>query len=368
MLSFIDSLSKTKKNILLGGFLIGALVLTVIVAQKQTSYKQRASEIVSPPTTTGNITLEAQSTKTTLIPGEQTDLDVYLLAGDQNVTGLSFSLAPVGNVGIGLSSPAIVSMHSVVLPTPPVFNNTLRNSAAFSFHYAGVDTVGNVASGKVKIASLKIAALQRGKTELLFQNVQATALGQIGLLNNQQNVNIQFTIDSGTTPTVVPPTATPTPGIIGSCKILYDKIITAYDNANACGGKYDAAADLNKDKFVNNQDYLLFLQNTNSGTNQVACTNYLNNTTNPCVIPTPTGNVGIGKTIPTITITIAPPTSTPSGPVPGDATGDRIVDIRDYNRWKDEYLEALTTKTADFNKDGKIDLIDFSIFRKAFNP
>lgn len=57
---------------------------------------------------------------------------------------------------------------------------------------------------------------------------------------------------------------------------------------------------------------------------------------------------------------------------PGDANGDKIVDIRDYNIWRDEFLRrnrSILPKTnADFNNDRKVDLLDFAIWRNAFNP
>ncbi len=366
MFGFIDSLSKTKKNLLLGGFLIGALALTVIVSQKQTSYKQRASEIVSPPTTTGNISLAATTPKTQLTLNEQTDLDIYLEAGNQNVTGVSFALSSSnvsGNIGIGLSIPSSAPVVFTAVSPSYMFNNLLKGTTFYPeyYEYAAVDTIGNVATGRVKLGTITIMAKNTGTADVRFYNVQATGLGIDGLLGNQQNVNIQFTVSATASPTVVPPTATPTPGLIGSCRILYDKIIAAFDSTNACGSKYDPAADLNKDRFVNGLDYSIFLRDSANGTNQVACTNYLNNTTNPCTVsPTPT--------IPGATNTPPPPTATPTGPVPGDANGDKKVDIIDYQIWRDEYLGNVATKQADFNKDGKIDLIDFSIFRNAFKP
>jgi len=55
-------------------------------------------------------------------------------------------------------------------------------------------------------------------------------------------------------------------------------------------------------------------------------------------------------------------------PLRGDANGDGVVDILDYNIWRDEFLGILTTKKSDFNHDGIIDLLDFNIWRNAINP
>lgn len=82
-------------------------------------------------------------------------------------------------------------------------------------------------------------------------------------------------------------------------------------------------------------------------------------TSNPTLPPTATST-------PLPTNTPVPPTPT-TAPVVGDANGDRIVNILDYNIWRDEFLGTVSTKTSDFNRDGKIDLLDFNIWRTAFN-
>lgn len=71
-----------------------------------------------------------------------------------------------------------------------------------------------------------------------------------------------------------------------------------------------------------------------------------------------------------ITQAIATPTPT-NPPRPGDANGDGIVDIIDYNIWRDEFIAVNTPLgggfRADFNQDGTVDLVDFNIWRNAFN-
>lgn len=70
-----------------------------------------------------------------------------------------------------------------------------------------------------------------------------------------------------------------------------------------------------------------------------------------------------------IVVAPAPISVTPTQiPVLGDANGDRVVDILDYNIWRDEYMGTLSTKRADFNNDGVVDLTDFNIWRNAANP
>jgi len=69
---------------------------------------------------------------------------------------------------------------------------------------------------------------------------------------------------------------------------------------------------------------------------------------------------------PTLTPTPIPPTLTPTPPpVPGDASGDRIVDLIDFGIWRREYLSGVGIK-SDFSGDGKVSLIDFGIWRKGY--
>lgn len=57
------------------------------------------------------------------------------------------------------------------------------------------------------------------------------------------------------------------------------------------------------------------------------------------------------------------PTSTPVTKL-GDATGDGLVNLADFVRWKKEFTGALATKTADFNSDGNVNLADFVVWKK----
>ena len=50
----------------------------------------------------------------------------------------------------------------------------------------------------------------------------------------------------------------------------------------------------------------------------------------------------------------------------GDANGDGKVDLIDFAIWKKEYLGEVATKMADFNNDGKADLTDYPIWVSAY--
>jgi mannan endo-1,4-beta-mannosidase len=73
----------------------------------------------------------------------------------------------------------------------------------------------------------------------------------------------------------------------------------------------------------------------------------------------------LNTSIPTTT-----PTRTPTPQlVPGDATGDGLVNDTDFTRWKCEYLgngtcaSSNTIRSSDFNKNGTVELLDFVIWK-----
>jgi len=51
---------------------------------------------------------------------------------------------------------------------------------------------------------------------------------------------------------------------------------------------------------------------------------------------------------------------------PADANRDGKVDLQDFEIWRKEYKGELTSNTSDFNSDGKVDMIDFESWRKGF--
>lgn len=91
------------------------------------------------------------------------------------------------------------------------------------------------------------------------------------------------------------------------------------------------------------------------------------------VPPTPTAaQTYVPPAAPTATTAPAAPTTTGT-PVcqphsKGNANGDCVISIDDYTRWLEEITGKLTTKTADFNKDGKVNILDFNIWRIGFVP
>jgi hypothetical protein len=56
-------------------------------------------------------------------------------------------------------------------------------------------------------------------------------------------------------------------------------------------------------------------------------------------------------------------------PVPGDYTGDGVVDVYDFNSWKETFGKTVTPagSGADGNKNSNIDAADYVVWRAAIN-
>ncbi len=53
-------------------------------------------------------------------------------------------------------------------------------------------------------------------------------------------------------------------------------------------------------------------------------------------------------------------------PLPGDANGDRVVDLTDFGILKDNFGAGTTRAEGDFNGDGHVDLTDFGLLKLKF--
>ncbi len=51
----------------------------------------------------------------------------------------------------------------------------------------------------------------------------------------------------------------------------------------------------------------------------------------------------------------------------GDSNCDGLINLNDFERFRQEYTGILSSKSSDFNNDGKITLIDFETWRRNFN-
>lgn len=85
----------------------------------------------------------------------------------------------------------------------------------------------------------------------------------------------------------------------------------------------------------------------------------------PTIIPTATPIVE--PTSPPASITTQPsPTSSCPRKGEGDANCDGKVDLLDFEIWRKELNGEATTKDSDFDSSGKVNLVDFEIWRKEF--
>lgn len=85
--------------------------------------------------------------------------------------------------------------------------------------------------------------------------------------------------------------------------------------------------------------------------------------TGTIVVPTDTPSPPVATTIPTATPTNAPaPTNCIKPKSQGNADGDCFINIADYDIWKNTFGSTGDLR-ADFNDNGKIDLLDFNIWR-----
>jgi subtilisin len=90
-------------------------------------------------------------------------------------------------------------------------------------------------------------------------------------------------------------------------------------------------------------------------------------TPTPTKTPTPSPSPTPSPTLtpPSPTPTKIPPTATTT-PIKGDYNNDLNIDLLDFNLWRNEFMELLSTKKSDGNNDGIIDLLDFNIWLTAF--
>jgi hypothetical protein len=79
-----------------------------------------------------------------------------------------------------------------------------------------------------------------------------------------------------------------------------------------------------------------------------------------CPTPTPT-------TPPTPTATPIPQQSTPTPtPLSCDADRNGVTNAADYDWWQQEFTHQKTTKQADCNNDGTVDILDFNVWRDVY--
>ncbi len=301
---------------------IAAIPLTVTSLQHHQETKQHASEggttqlTFSPQTATASV-------------GQPLSVNVVLKAGANDITGADITMQfNAATLPITQFTPATGTFNSILIKSIDPATNT--------FHFVGTNTDPNThLTGDITLGTLTLNPVANGQGDVTIQATQIIAAGSTTTVavtpQNGLYTIARPTPTTAPTNTPVPPTDTPVPPT--ATPIPPTPTNTPVPTA----------------------------------TPTPIPTNTPIPTATPTTIPTNT------PIPPTPTNTPVPPTSTsiPATPIPtrvaiaGDANGDGVVDILDYNIWRDEFLGTLTTKTSDFNHDGKIDLLDFNIWRTA---
>lgn len=197
------------------------------------------------------------------------------------------------------------------------------------------------------------------------------------------------------TPIPIPNCSTPNPGITATCNINYKNDLkcswSSVSNATEYQGQIDNNSDFSSplvdtvgsstSRSIGNvtagRTYYCRSRVTKSNgsctvnskwssvdTVNKACPTPIPTTTNT---PTPTErptNTPVPTDKPTNTPVV---TSTPI-PVPGDATGDGVVDIEDYKVWVNNYNSSTQEgpTNADFDNNGRVDGKDYIIWQKNY--
>lgn len=249
--------------------------------------------------------------------------------------------------------------------TPSVaFSDKLINSinqANGTLRYVAVEPDITAKETLYNLGTLTFTKKQAGSGSVSFQNTQITAIGITQSIPTQNNdAGIYGISQEAITPSTVPSRPSPCDNIgdvdqdglvsyADSMAVL--RMVVARDPYKNPTDEQQRRADVDGAEGVTSVD-ALFIQRYVNGTDS---------TFKACALPT---------SVPTIPI----PTNTPIAPtipvnVIGDANGDRVVDILDYNIWRDEFIAVNALGggfRSDFNHDGKVDLLDFNIWRNAF--
>lgn len=169
-----------KTQLLFIALLLFTIPLTVLVAKNQQSLRQEAAVQKVPSV---SFLLNPNSGKKQV--GQTFTVAVSLKAGINRITGVDLSLIYNSN------TLELQKFQAESNLTTKLINKIDQQKGIF--RYAAVDTQG-FAIGNVALGTLTFKAKSPGTSNLLFQNIQVTALGQKGSIQSRNNTQGRYTI------------------------------------------------------------------------------------------------------------------------------------------------------------------------------
>ena len=382
MKEFISSILGDKRKLGIAAIIIiaGALVLTVFVAQKQQEIRQRAAGEQTAfffSTGTGCTT---PITSTSLPPGATSTLNLCLntnYTGVSIINGFDVTVAK----GTGVTFTGISDAVDGVKLTSPYFNKVNSDG---SIRFGRIDNTGITISGTaLNLGKITLTTATSGTGNISMTNAQVISPTSPTTELSVAKPNLIYAIAVTVTPT---PTST---GIStqGPCYPLGDAnvdgkvdavdalLILRFVAVLPITGTFNQQnADVDRDGKITSVDalkierYVAGLDTTFSGCG-------INPpTVTPTKVPTPTPILTLTP-IPTLPPGVTPtPTPTNISVNTADINRDGIVDLIDFNLWLRAFQEVdIPPYTAggkayypDVNSDSTVDLLDFNLWLSAF--
>ena len=323
--------------------LVVAIPLTVYVAKQQQETRSRAGG--------GGASLAVQPANLEKIINDTFTVDIVLKPGGFAITGvdITFTLNPAITEFVSFTSRSIFSDELI----------SNYSTTTGDYRYVAVDTTISKITEDIIIGTLTLKAKAVGTGSLIFQdNIQIVGENYTGAIPRDSDIHGTYIVSLPPTNTPIPPTETPTP----TPTVIPSPTVAPIPSPTAT----TIPSPTNTPIPTNVPPTATSIPPTVTLTPTPTATPFP--TSMPTGVPTittiPPTETPTPTTIAIITATNTPPlTQTPQ---PGDADGDGITTILDFNLWRSAFLELTTDPRADINNDGMINIIDFNVWRNAF--
>lgn len=160
--------------------------LEVVYAEPNFIYKTTQ---ITPPSATLSASLIFSPTTKSITPGATFDVELSFNAGANNITGLDITIRYNKDV-----------LEMTSFQPSAMFNNQLINQVdnkEGTLRYSAVNTSQNN-TGNINIGTITFSAKKEGISNVAFENVQITALGQSGSLPITSNITGSYTVTTAT--------------------------------------------------------------------------------------------------------------------------------------------------------------------------